>query len=55
MSDHLILVGSSHKTSPLEQREALAIAGDDLATFTRRVASHRDVAEAFVLSTCNRV
>jgi len=49
------LIGVNHKTAPVEVRERLAIPESRLAEATRRLAGHPGVAEAMVLSTCNRV
>lgn len=49
------LIGVNHKTAPVEVRERLAIPESRLAEATRLLAGHPGVAEAMVLSTCNRV
>jgi glutamyl-tRNA reductase len=49
------LLGVNHRTAPVEVRERLAIPESRLAEATRRLAGHPGVAEALVLSTCNRV
>ncbi len=49
------LIGVNHKTAPVEVRERLAIPESRLAEATRLLAAHPGVAEAMVLSTCNRV
>jgi glutamyl-tRNA reductase len=51
----IILVGISHRTSPLPVREALAFAKDRLAEALDRMRREAGVAEAMILSTCNRV
>lgn len=49
---HVLVVGLNHRTAPLWLRERIAFAQDDtVADLARRVG----LAEAFVLSTCNRV
>jgi glutamyl-tRNA reductase len=51
----IILVGLSHRTSPLPVRESLAFAKDSLAEALKRMRQEAGVAEAMILSTCNRV
>jgi len=51
----IVLVGLSHRTSPLPVRESLAFAKDRLAEALRRMKEEAGVAEAMILSTCNRV
>jgi glutamyl-tRNA reductase len=51
----LHLVGLSHKSAPIEVREKLALAGDDLRDALAELKGCEDVSEAFVISTCNRV
>jgi len=51
----IILVGLSHRTSPLPVRESLAFAKDRLADALKRMRQEAGVAEAMILSTCNRV
>ena len=51
---HLVCVGVSHKTASLELRERLALDDEQAARFTRRLLEDDAVAEAVVLSTCNR-
>jgi glutamyl-tRNA reductase len=49
------LIGLSHKTAPIEVRERLAFPEARVPDALRTLASHGGVAEAMVLSTCNRV
>jgi len=51
----LILLGINHKTAPIELRERIAIAREDLADAARSLAGVSGVREAMILSTCNRV
>jgi glutamyl-tRNA reductase len=51
---HLVVVGISHKTAPLELRERLALPGDEAARLGCALHDGATVAEAVVLSTCNR-
>jgi len=51
---HLVTVGISHKTAPVEQREKLALTDANARTLARSLVRHPDIAEAVVLSTCNR-
>jgi glutamyl-tRNA reductase len=51
----LHLVGLSHKSAPIEVREKVALTGDALRDALTELRGCDDVAEAFVISTCNRV
>jgi glutamyl-tRNA reductase len=51
----LALVGLSHKTAPVEVRERLAFNNDALRLALKSLVGRRDVSEAMILSTCNRV
>ncbi len=51
---HLIIVGISHKTAPVEQREKVALTDAAARALARALVRHADIAEAVVLSTCNR-
>jgi glutamyl-tRNA reductase len=51
----LVIVGVSHRTAPLEIREALAFPRDQLPDFLHRLRQQGGVDEAMILSTCNRV
>ena len=51
----LHLVGLSHKSAPIEVREKVALSGDALRDALAELKGCSDVAEAFVISTCNRV
>jgi glutamyl-tRNA reductase len=51
----VLVVGLSHKTAPVATLERAAVSGDTLAKLLRDVAQAEAVAEAFVVSTCNRV
>jgi glutamyl-tRNA reductase len=54
VAPELIMVGLSHHTAPLEVREKLAIAGEEL-TQVLRALRQRGLEEAMLISTCNRV
>jgi glutamyl-tRNA reductase len=51
----IVIVGVSHKTAPLEVREALAFPRDGLAEALQRLREGLGLPEAMILSTCNRV
>lgn len=51
---HLILVGLSHKTAPIEIREKLTFPENRQEEALSRLTSADEVAEAAILSTCNR-
>jgi glutamyl-tRNA reductase len=51
----IYLVGLSHKSAPIEVRERVALTGDLLKGALGDLKATAGVAEAFVVSTCNRV
>jgi len=51
----LALIGVNHKTAPIELRERIAIAREDLPDVTRALAAVPGVSECMIVSTCNRV
>jgi len=51
----VLVVGLSHKSAPVAVLERAAVGGDARAKLLRDVALAEPVAEAFVVSTCNRV
>ena len=52
---HIVVVGLSHKTAPVEIREKLAIPESRMAEALGRLCSYQGVREGVLLSTCNRV
>ncbi|BDG01752.1 glutamyl-tRNA reductase [Anaeromyxobacter oryzae] len=51
----IFLVGLSHKSAPIEVRERVALTGDALKAALCDLKETEGVAEALVVSTCNRV
>ena len=51
----MLVVGLSHKSAPVAIMERAAVSGDTLAKLLVDLARAEPVAEAFVISTCNRV
>ena len=51
----LFLVGLSHRSAPIEVRERVALTGDSLKAALQELVQGAGVAEALVISTCNRV
>lgn len=51
----ILVVGLSHKTSPVEVRELLAIPASRMGDALTRLCSYQGVKEGILLSTCNRV
>ena len=51
---HLLLVGASHRTAPLELRERLDFNSRGLEQAVRALIARQATAEAVVVSTCNR-
>jgi glutamyl-tRNA reductase len=55
LSEHeLITLGISHKTAPVQLRERLALTQTAVRGFLQEVATHPEVHETVVISTCNR-
>lgn len=50
-----LVVGLSHKQTPMDVLERAAITPGELDETLERVLAHEDVTEAMILSTCNRV
>ena len=51
----LLITGVSHKTAPVEVRECLAFREETLPAALADLKAREGVAEAVILSTCNRV
>jgi glutamyl-tRNA reductase len=51
----LLAVGLSHRTAPLAVLERAAVGADDLPKLLDELLGYENVAEALLLSTCNRV
>lgn len=51
----IVVVGLSHHTAPLEMREALAFPRERMGEALERLREESGLAEAMILSTCNRV
>jgi glutamyl-tRNA reductase len=51
----VLVVGLSHKSAPVATLERAAVSGDTQVKLLRDVVQAEPVAEAFVVSTCNRV
>lgn len=51
----VLVVGLSHKSAPVSTLERACVSGDALGKLLADVAHLPDVAESFVISTCNRV
>ena len=52
---HIVLVGLNHKSAPVELRERLAFQKEQLPQALTRLRAEVGLAEAAILSTCNRV
>lgn len=52
---HIIVVGLSHKTAPVEVREKLAVPDSRMGEALSRLCSYPGIKEGLLLSTCNRV
>ena len=53
--NRLLLLGSSHRTAPLEVRERLSVGEEQLRKLYRSLNELRDLEEILVLNTCNRI
>lgn len=51
---HLLLLGVSHKTAPVDLREKLDFSSRDVGAAVEALAAQSSAAESVVLSTCNR-
>lgn len=51
---HILCVGISHRTAPVELRERVAMGSDGVADLLRRLHTEWPMAEIALLSTCNR-
>ena len=51
---HLIVVGLSHRTAPVEQREKAALTDGAARALLRTLVASDGISEAVALSTCNR-
>src|SRR5688500_517875 len=51
---HLLLLGVSHKTAPVDLRERLDFSSRDVGAAVEALATRSSAAESVVLSTCNR-
>jgi glutamyl-tRNA reductase len=52
---HIVIVGLSHKTAPVEIRERIAFSPTAMETPLRQMAALPMVSEGLIVSTCNRV
>ncbi len=52
---HIVLVGANHRSCPIELRERLAFSREQLPSALAALRQELGVAEATILSTCNRV
>lgn len=51
---HLLLLGVNHKTAPVEVRESLAFAAEEIPALASALRDECDLDELAILSTCNR-
>jgi len=52
---HIVVVGLSHRTAPVEVREKLSIPDQSITESLKALKSFNDVLEVSILSTCNRL
>lgn len=53
--NHIFVVGTSHHTAPLDCRERVSFSEDQFTDAFRLLKDSRQIGEAVILSTCNRV
>jgi len=51
----LLLLGLSHKTTPVERRECIAFSSEETADALTIIKENADIKEVVIFSTCNRV
>lgn len=52
---HILVLGLSHKSAPVEVREKLAVPPANIVPFLEKLVQHNSIKEALLITTCNRV
>jgi len=52
---HIVVVGLSHRTAPVEVREKLSIPDQSISESLKALKNFNDILEVSILSTCNRL
>ena len=52
---HIVVVGLSHRTAPVEVREKLSIPDQSISESLKTLRINSDILEVSILSTCNTV
>ena len=52
---HIVVVGLSHRTAPVEVREKLSIPDQSISESLNTLKAYSDILEVSILSTCNRL
>ena len=52
---HIVVVGLSHRTAPVEVREKLSIPDQSISESLKTLRAYSDILEVSILSTCNRL
>ena len=52
---HIVVVGLSHRTAPVEVREKLSIPDQSISESLKTLRTYSDILEVSILSTCNRL
>ena len=52
---HIVVVGLSHRTAPVEVREKLSIPDQSISESLKTLRNYSDILEVSILSTCNRL
>ena len=52
---HIVVVGLSHRTAPVEVREKLSISEQSISESLKTLSINSDILEVSILSTCNRL
>ena len=50
----LVVIGINHRTAPVDIREKVVFAGEELPTALRELTAVPGVRESLIVSTCNR-
>ena len=52
---HIVVVGLSHRTAPVEVREKLSIPDQSISESLKTLSINSEILEVSILSTCNRL
>ena len=52
---HIVVVGLSHRTAPVEVREKISIPDQSITESLKTLSAYSNILEVSILSTCNRL